>query len=181
MAACLSARLTGCRGAQEPVPEGASGYCECTDGAHVAEQNCDHGTFSCIDECKGITHKQDEILLTEYDMGRRDQRRAVDKLHRCVLNRRTLALAPALVQAKKGARCWQPILRDEAYFGCVWLAVVLADGCSYVTDLRINTVDVEFSVGWTWTGLIIFLVALIASFVLCCVGELVNEQHDHQY
>ena len=68
----------------DPVPEGASGYCECTDGSHVAEQNCDHGTFSCIDECKGITHKQEEVLLTDYDMGRRDQRRSVDKLHRCV-------------------------------------------------------------------------------------------------
>lgn len=51
----------------------------------------------------------------------------------------------------------------------------------YVTDLRINTVEVSFSVGWTWTGLIIFLAALIASFVTCCVGELVNEHHDHQY
>eukprot|EP01043_Picozoa_sp_COSAG02_P060038 COSAG02_NODE_7764_length_2857_cov_6.127991_5_plen_95_part_00 len=72
------------------MPEGASGYCECSDGAHVAEMNCDHGTFSCIDECKGIVHKQEEILLTDYDMGRRDQRRAVDKLHRYarILSRR---------------------------------------------------------------------------------------------
>jgi len=77
-------KLTGpTRGvAQEPVPEGASGYCECQDGAHVAEMNCDHGSFSCIDECKGIVHREEEILLTDYDMGRRDQRRAVDKLHR---------------------------------------------------------------------------------------------------
>ena len=65
------------------MPEGASGYCECADGTHVAEMNCDHGTFSCIDECKGISYKEEEILLTDYDMGRRDQRRAVDKLHRC--------------------------------------------------------------------------------------------------
>lgn len=66
------------------MPEGASGYCECGDGAHVAEMNCDHGSFSCVDECKGIVYKQDEVLLTEYDMGRRDQRRAVDKIQRCV-------------------------------------------------------------------------------------------------
>lgn len=50
-----------------------------------------------------------------------------------------------------------------------------------MTDLRINTVDVQFSVGWTWTGLIIFLVALVASFITCCIGELVNENHEHQY
>ena len=31
---------------------------------------------------KGIVHREEEILLTDYDMGRRDQRRAVDKLHR---------------------------------------------------------------------------------------------------
>jgi hypothetical protein len=63
-------------------------------------------------------------------------------------------------------------------------AALMLRRCSsrrYVTDLRINTVEVSFSVGWTWTGLIIFLAALIASFVTCCVGELVNEHHDHQY
>ena len=121
------------KGCDEPVPEGASGYCECDDGSRVAESTCEHQPFSCKDECMGLEHKQDSVLLTAYDMGRRDQRRAVDKIHR------------------------------------------------YVTYTRINEVNVSFGVGWTWAGLITFLVGLVGSFVTCCVGEMTNDVHEHQF
>lgn len=139
----------------------------------MAEMNCDHGTFSCIDECKGIVHKQEEIVLTDYDMGRRDQRRAVDKLHRYV------RILLGRVGAGAVVSWW--IDSGVCAFGAAVLTATFVMSRRYVTDLRINTVDVEFSVGWTWTGLIIFLVALIASFITCCIGELVNENHEHQY
>eukprot|EP00397_Hematodinium_sp_SG-2012_P067414 GEMP01104482.1.p1 GENE.GEMP01104482.1~~GEMP01104482.1.p1 ORF type:complete len:205 (+),score=44.89 GEMP01104482.1:73-687(+) len=52
----------GDKNCQEPIPQGESGFCECEGYAHVSAVPCDHGPFSCAQECTKTTKLVREVF-----------------------------------------------------------------------------------------------------------------------
>lgn len=75
------------RNCMDLVPGGASGYCECDGDDRAGKSKCDHGVFTCDEICRGATYDNQFLTLTTYDMGRREQKRGVDKVTKYINNR----------------------------------------------------------------------------------------------
>lgn len=108
---CISWRQTGAcdpnngvreaeydRPCNELIANGHSGYCECDGGdahdsvtsplrAEGSSVSCEHAAFTCEDMCTGAVYEEQSLVLTEYDMGRRESKRSVDKVQKYINNR----------------------------------------------------------------------------------------------
>jgi hypothetical protein len=42
-------------------------------------------------------------------------------------------------------------------------------------------VELNFSTSWTWLGMIVTLLSIIIMILICCLGEMTTDWHEHQW